>query len=38
MKVEEEMMENGYYTSEENAEIIEKLIKKHNRSRWLGTQ
>ena len=34
----EEMMKNGYYTSEENAEIIEKLIRKHNRRFWFGTQ
>jgi len=36
MKIEK-MMENGYYTSEENAEIIEKLIRKHNRRKWRGT-
>lgn len=36
MKIEK-MMENGYYTSEENAEIIEKLIERNRRRIWNGT-
>lgn len=32
----EEMMKRGYYTSEENAKIIERLIIKNNRVKTYG--